>query len=299
MAADLNEGLDGPLPQNSGQVAQKPRRTNRNFVFTKFIADDALGPQELPGHNCTYMAYSLERCPTTNRLHCQGFIHWREPTTLAVAHEAMPHTWIKPAHGSIRQNLRYITKLETHVSGPYEFGERPKQGERTDLDEVAGKIKDGLPLKRAAQEYPAQWVKFNRGLTSLRQMVVQPPKFRDLTVTWLWGPTACGKTRRVHESCDEDDLYTVHPNAKWWDGYDGQDTILFDEFYGHIDLEVMLRLLDHYRLQLEVKGGMTYAMWTKVWLTSNVDPMTLYAGARPETREAFFRRITTIEHMGV
>ena len=46
----------------------------------------------------------------------------------------------------------------------------------------------------------------------------------------------------MYDSCGDDTPYVVHPNAKWWDGYDGQDTILFDEFYGHIDLEVMLRL---------------------------------------------------------
>ena len=53
----------------------------------------------------------------------------------------------------------------------------------------------------------------------------------------------------------------------------------------------MLNLLDGYRLRLPIKGGFTYAAWTKIFITSNQisEP---YSMASIEHKAAFDRRIS-------
>jgi len=86
------------------------------------------------------------------------------------------------------------------------------------------------------------------------------------------------------------DCYFVTPTSTgqlWFDGYDGQDVVIFDDFYGGLPLPYMLRLLDGYPMRLPIKGGHTYAKWTKVYLTSNVPPTEWYQ----DPDGAFARRI--------
>ena len=44
---------------------------------------------------------------------------------------------------------------------------------------------------------------------------------------WIWGPAGTGKTRSVW--LEYPDLYPKMAN-KWWDGYQGEETVLIDDF---------------------------------------------------------------------
>lgn len=62
------------------------------------------------------------------------------------------------------------------------------------------------------------------------------------------------------------------PNADgnlWLDGYHGQKTIIFDEFYGWIKYDLLLRICDRYPLQLPIKGGFVQCQATTFVFTSN------------------------------
>ncbi len=61
-----------------------------------------------------------------------------------------------------------------------------------------------------------------------------------------------------------------HNLTKWWDGYSGQDAVVFDEFYGQLPYQFMLRVLDRYPLQVETKGGMAELTATNFYFTSNL-----------------------------
>lgn len=245
-----------------------------------------------------YYQYSVEK---GSHLHLQGFAYYKNPVRFSSVQKAFPHSHIEVAKGSIADNIKYTSKLdETHVSGPYCFGTRPSQGQRTDLENACELVKTA-GTKRVAQDMPTVYVKYHRGLKELESMLgPSPTTWRDVTVIWLWGSTGVGKTRRAVESNpDPDDRHFAPVDGKWWDGYIRQSTVIFDEFYGNPvwPIALMLRLLDGYIMQLEIKGGHTRSLWTTVYITSNLDPATYYAGESEERRSAFFRRITTIEHM--
>lgn len=94
---------------------------------------------------------------------------------------------------------------------------------------------------------------------------------RDLRVITIIGPTACGKSYAVH-NLFPDHAKCFYGNSGAWFSNADAPCLLFEEFTGQIPLQKMLTLLDHYPLQLEVKGGMVPALYTTVCITSNVSP---------------------------
>ena len=53
----------------------------------------------------------------------------------------------------------------------------------------------------------------------------------------------------------------MEPKGKWWDGYEGQDVVVIDEFYGWFEWDYLLRLTDRYPLILEgkaISGGFQF-----------------------------------------
>lgn len=69
----------------------------------------------------------------------------------------------------------------------WEKGERrPGQGSRTDLRNVVDRVNEGKSLRDVSEEYPIEWIKYNRGIQSLYNMK-ETPKWRDITVLVYWG----------------------------------------------------------------------------------------------------------------
>jgi hypothetical protein len=116
-------------------------------------------------------------------------------------------------------------------------------------------------------------------------------------VTVFWGPTGTGKSHRVFSTWDIEDFYVVpeqHGNSVWLDGYDGEEIAVFDDFnWEEIPIKTFLRLLDKWPVTAQVKNGMTYPCWTKVYITSNINPVHWYPNAHPEHQNALMRRLET------
>lgn len=254
------------------------------------------------------MIYQVELAPETNQVHIQGYVYYegaRAFSAVAKLFDERAH-WTA-ARGTPAQNRAYCSKEETALAGPWELGDAPHQGVATETLAAIDAIKHGQSIRTVALEHSAAFVYHERGLCALSRVIIEDaPAFRALTVVWYWGPTGSGKTRRCH--AEAPDLYSVEDDGLWWDEYLNQDVILFDEFYGSIQMKKMLRWLDGYRCRLPVKGGFVDAHWTKVFITSNVDPRGKHATADGEewniypkvpepVRDAFFRRVTDIEEM--
>jgi hypothetical protein len=104
-------------------------------------------------------------------------------------------------------------------------------------------------------------------------------RFRDVQVTTLTGEAGEGKTRHVTDKHGYDNVYIVENGQDdkfLFDGYDGEDVILIDDFNGNIKYNVMLRILDGHKYGLNVKNSRAYAAWTKVYITSNNPPGCWY-----------------------
>ena len=86
------------------------------------------------------------------------------------------------------------------------------------------------------------------------------------------------------------DAYVKDPNTKFWCGYRGQGAVVIDEFRGRIDVSHLLRWLDRYPVNVEIKGSSCPLAATAFWITSNVDPRQWYPDLDSETLSALLRR---------
>lgn len=88
------------------------------------------------------------------------------------------------------------------------------------------------------------------------------------------------------------DAFTVNPEDTFpFDGYDGEDAIIIDDFEGQLKYKHLLKILDGHQLRVNVKGGHRYARWTRVFITTNEEASGWYQrGLTP----ALQRRLTSV-----
>lgn len=126
------------------------------------------------------------------------------------------------------------------------------------------------------------------------------PVCRDVEVFVYWGETGAGKSRRAWEEAGLD-AYPKDPATKFWDGYQGEQNVVIDEFTGihQVSITNLLRWLDRYPVNIETKGSGAVLRATKFWLTSNVDPREWFPEATTEQRAALRRRFTSVVHFAM
>lgn len=113
-----------------------------------------------------------------------------------------------------------------------------------------------------------------------------PPKIQI-----FWGDSGTGKTKKAIEENPNAYILTK-PNGNntvWWDNYKGESCVILDEFYGWVSYDFLLRLLDRYRLQVQIKGGFVEMSATKFVITSNKDWREWYPNI--DNKQALERRI--------
>ena len=73
-------------------------------------------------------------------------------------------------------------------------------------------------------------------------------------------------------------------NDKWWDGYHGEETVIFDDFKGFsMRLHDFQLIVDRYPVKVETKGSTVELSATRLVFTSNKHPSEWYSeDADPE-----------------
>lgn len=247
------------------------------FVFTcwKII------PLEFKPELFRYLVYQLERSPQTGRQHFQGYAVLTSDTPFSIIRKhfgwKQGDAWIKTAKGTPQQNLEYCSKTETRVDGPWEFGEIPaendvgKQGQRNDLIAIVDKCKQQKSVSSIITDHPAECVKYIRNILTIRSFIgggpCEQPEFFI-----LWGDSGTGKTESVRRKYPE--AYIKSGSNKWWDGYDGQEVAVIDDYRScdGLGLREFLTIVNTLKAYVETKGGGVYLNIKKLFVTSNPPP---------------------------
>ena len=104
------------------------------------------------------------------------------------------------------------------------------------------------------------FVRHHRGLQALSSYFA-PTRQDAPRVWWFFGPTGSWKSRMAHKFLvalvgSEEEIWVSGGNLKFLDGYDGHPAVLFDDFRPKdVSFSWFLRLLDRYKLQIEIKGS--------------------------------------------
>lgn len=233
---------------------------------------------------CSYSVGQLEEAPTTGEQHLQCFLQLKKPARLSWLKRHVHETahW-EPMRGTAQQASEYCKKLDSRVLGPWEFGHLQSKGKVLGLDDAVEEIRAGRPIGEIAATFPVVWVHHGRGLLDLRQRLSLACDRRSFgpegpEVWVLYGSSGTGKSRFVAEHWP--DAFWKIPGDKWWDGYDGHETVVLDDFkVGELRLTDMQRLLDWNPLWVEVKGGAVPMLAKRYVITSNYHPSEWYPKA--------------------
>lgn len=272
-----------------------PATRVRNVVFTWNNPPEDHEKQLKDCDDISYCIYQIEEVSTR---HLQGYLELKKQMSFNKLAKKFP--WhIEARKGSQAQAIEYCSKEESRVQGPWEWGEKKVQGTRTDIDGMYAAIRAGKRERDIAEDMPTTHAKYFKAHDRYRSLIDydSTKDFRTVSVTILWGEAGTGKTRMAVE--DSDDYYILNAPTNgtlWFDGYQGEKTLIIDDFYGWIKFNEMLRIMDGYQLRLPVKGSFVYAKWTKVFITSNKKWSEWYPNVtNVNLLAAFERRISEIK----
>lgn len=220
-----------------------------------------------------------------------------------------PEGHIEQAYGTVEENRAYIRKdgkwtadekADTSIPETFEeWGEIPEEpgaGYRTDIAEIYGQIYDGATNAEIMARNPEAAQYINK-MDKIRQEILEAEyrdSWRSLTVTYIFGPTATGKTRGVMEKHGYGSVYRVTDYNHPFDRYAQQPVLCLDEFRSSLQIGDMLDYLDGYPLALPARYANRQACYETVYIISNIDLKGQYVNVQekePETWQAFLRRI--------
>lgn len=267
-------------------------KRHRHFVFTLNNYKDE-DETYLASLECKFIIWGYEYAPTTCTPHLQGFISFANAKSHSAVCKLLPGCHVESARKPA-EAAEYCRKDGVY----FEAGEPPKEDETHghDWDLIRDRAGRGV-----YDDIPSDIIiRYTRNIMLLRTMRLSrecPPALDRLDNYWISGPTGCGKSRGVRDACVRDGRsYFLKEANRWWDGYDGEHTVLIEEFGPeHVNLLAgYLKLwADHYPFQAEVKCSYLKIRPQRIVVTSNFDLTTLFS--MNGVLEPLQRRFQTID----
>ncbi len=282
----------------------------RNWCFTWFddglsvpgtwavekIVPDLCKVEDVPF--IRFAVWQIEKCPETGRHHCQGYIELTKSYRLSAIKEMLPDgCHLEKRRGSAMQARDYCEKAETRVSGPFHYPCRDafggEQGNRTDLEAIGELIREGTLISTIANEFPGQYIRYTRGIKEMYLVQAQQRHNTPPIVVICSGEPGSGKSRwaYAHTTGMGRDTFWKPPGP-WYDGYRGQDYVVFDEFEPRdTSYREFLRIMDRYPMLVPVKGS--FIEWNPKYIifTSSITVENWYP---EQSYPEIHRRLTMI-----
>ncbi len=289
----------------------------RNFVFTINGERDRHADKKAGEDLCytlkqldnvRYFVFQCELGESGNP-HIQGYFQLEHPQRLrAVVRMLGGRAHVEPRRGNHEQARDYCRKEATRQAGPWEHGQPvDRAGQRTDLDSLHAALDESLlragvssasceepadelggaqpggdehpsdperTLVRISSEYFTPFLRYERSIRSYISLHSQHRS--SFTHCYVYhGVTGSGKSHAARINFPG--AYWFPGSGLWFPGYDGQSTIVLDDFdASSFPYRFLLRLCDKYELQLPYKGGHSECFATTVVVTANNHPREWY-----------------------
>lgn len=267
-----------------------------NCVFTEFKVEHAY--KWMNGiEGARFILWGLETCPTTGKMHLQGYIEWDDKKTMKGMLKAMD-TWcfIEPRYGTQEQAIAYCSK----TGNTYSWGEKKRQGTRTDLADVREYALEygmrGVLLESFEDEEGNTKPRFGYQACKHGEMFLkycETGKTEKPYVKVIWGNSGTGKSTAAHKEFPE--AYVKSDDTKWFDGYDGHEAIILDDFRDTwMPHQTLLNFLDWVPTRLEIKGSTRPHRAKNIVITCIKHPKEWYEFLEGEPREQLLTRIDKI-----
>lgn len=329
----LSTPTSSQFPSRSPSVVQPPTTGRRSrtasssrqwpvdkWMFTAWDPEWTRGPMPLATlpNGVAYICGQPETCPSTGRAHFQGFVIFEEGMGVATSDTALRLLGIKSGQAqksgtqTCKRAIDYTKKERTAITDKdgnsqwSELGKVPpnqrKVGEQMDtLLEMADK---GAKFEDILRANTTATIRYSTGIQKML-LAVQKPRNPDVKVEVfiLWGYTGLGKSHAIFKQLSSiKNCYSkMHPQTQqhsdWWDGYDGQPDVLFDDFNPvQYALRNLLQYLHEWPIHVPIKGSKVVSAWNRIFITTNVPPNLWYTMEKVDplhsgNYEALWRRI--------
>ncbi len=226
---------------------------------------------------------TLEKGKKTEKKHLQVFIRLKNAKTMSACKKAYfgGKSHLERRRGTPHEAWTYC---EMECEPIFKKGKAPHPDEEahaTIWDQILLRIGEGATEWELLNEFPASFARYSTGIGKMMTLYYETNlmnRFREVSVTYLWGPTGSGKTRSILED-DPGGVYRVTNYKHPFDGYRGQKTIVFEEFYDtHMKITDMLMYLDGYYCALPSRYYDKIARWDNVYVVSNIPLEEQYEG---------------------
>lgn len=261
-------------------------RVHKFFCFTLFANDLDTASALLAVHwslnpLVSYALAGLETCPDTDRLHLQGYLQLTKRVSLAKALGVFrTPAWRYKPHMEFQlasDNKKAIDYCRKDGDIKIELGEAnlDSPGKRNDLKRVRELVTEGQSVNqmfRGSPELFGTLVRYCSGIDRSIPALQKRPCGGAPHSEWHFGPTGSGKSFWAYGQAPEgEDCYTKD-NTKWWDGYDGEEVIVWDDIRGGYGAQFVdiLRLLDGRFVRGQVKKGYVAIRPKKIIFTSPI-----------------------------
>lgn len=242
-----------------------------------------------------YAVWQLEIGDSGN-LHHQGYVEFTRSRRRAFALGILPDAHWEVARADRNYNHDYCTKEACRVEGPWEIGvfEPLKQGTRNDLNAVKKTIESGASLRDLVNQHWPEFCRYNRGIIDGRRILRAQRDFQtELRI--FYGPPGTGKSHLAKVYAGEDAYWLRRGNTGvWFDDYDGEHTVVIDDFDGWIPSGLLMQLADQYPLRVDTKHGSANFTSKSIIITTNYMPDMWYGLRFPFA--ALERRVTAWYH---
>lgn len=255
-----------------------------------------------PAAEYTYIVYGKERCPSTQRIHYQGYLEYGKPITRAsILRQCCVSVGVSFTldyrKGTQKQAVDYCRK-DGEVT---EFGNAAASGgvsgHRSDLVAVKDGLLGGSTIADVSTSHFALYCQYRRSFEAFKDLHAVSRSW-PTKVTVLWGDTGTGKTATAIAA-------GAKPISIDKSGFfHGQlsDIMLIDEFEPTMaSRSLFLQLTDRYPMMVNIKGGSANWAPRELYLTSNHDPRAWYTEDGGEQDPAVRRRFTdngsSIKHL--
>jgi hypothetical protein len=163
--------------------------------------------------------------------------------------------------------IKYISK----ENKPKEWGERPKQGRRVDLERIHELIEDNASMGEIARAGPVNFYRYHRGFEAYRKAIQEHRKEKTKVII-VYGNPGSGKTHY----CEKQNLAEpIMWDGNFIHGWDYQQSVYLDECdKNRPPTYLLLKLMDKWKCIVNVKHG------SAIW-----NPKTLYLSGKTHPRE--------------
>lgn len=169
---------------------------------------------------------------------------------------------------------------------------------RPTLDEAKQVMDSGKSSIELSRSHFSLWVRHHRAFDKYANSLRTVRTWKTIVI-WYWRATGTGKSRRASEEASllfgSSVSWLADPTLQWFDPYAGDEAVIVDDFTGVPAIELLLRLLDRYPMQVPIKGGFVEWRPFQLWITSNFSPENLY-GTHVQW-SALHRRLDLVEQI--